>query len=237
MSKVGHRLAVILGLVAIDAGCATEPDNGTVIDPPQYTISAVAGDHQTGVWGDPLPINPSVRVVERNGHPAVGITVLFAPASGINGTVTGGSVTTDSSGLAVSGPWTLGRIGAQQLVVTVPDATSNEIAINATAQDILVLVRTAGISQVTSVGTPVADRPSVRITSLTAGNFVVGLTVTFSVDAGGGTITGATATTDANGIATVGSWTLGSTPGLNHLTATVTYPKAYTAGWNATATP
>src|SRR5207253_6201203 len=39
---------------------------------------------------------------------------------------------------------------------------------------------------------------------------------------GNGTITGANQTTNTSGIATVGSWTLGSTAGTNTLTATAT---------------
>ena len=47
-----------------------------------------------------------------------------------------------------------------------------------------------------------------------------GVTVTFTVTAGGGSVTGATTTTDAQGIATVGGWTLGPAPGANTLRAT-----------------
>jgi hypothetical protein len=43
--------------------------------------------------------------------------------------------------------------------------------------------------------------------------------VTFAVTAGGGSITGANATTDGNGVAALGSWTLGSTAGDNTVTA------------------
>jgi len=39
---------------------------------------------------------------------------------------------------------------------------------------------------------------------------------------GGGSVTGATAATNAAGVATVGSWTLGISPGVNSLSATVT---------------
>jgi YVTN family beta-propeller protein len=46
-------------------------------------------------------------------------------------------------------------------------------------------------------------------------NPVTGVSVTFGVTAGGGGITGATSTTDAQGVATVGSWTLGQVAGLN----------------------
>ena len=71
------------------------------------------------------------------------------------------------------------------------------------------------------VGYPVNVRPVVRVTDAAA-NPVAGVTVTFGVSTGGGSVTGPAATTNVNGIAQVGSWTLGSSPGVNNLTATVT---------------
>jgi len=67
----------------------------------------------------------------------------------------------------------------------------------------------------------VGVKPSVKVTD--ANNFGVGgVTVTFAVTGGGGTVTGATPQTNSGGIATVGSWTMGPNPGVNTLTATVT---------------
>ena len=51
-----------------------------------------------------------------------------------------------------------------------------------------------------------------------------GVPVTFDITAGGGSLTGASPLTDATGHASVGSWTLGSTPMLNVLTATAHGP-------------
>jgi hypothetical protein len=48
-----------------------------------------------------------------------------------------------------------------------------------------------------------------------------GVAVTFVVSTGGGTVGGGSATTNSSGIATVGSWILGPTPGMNTLTASV----------------
>jgi hypothetical protein len=67
----------------------------------------------------------------------------------------------------------------------------------------------------------VGVKPSVKVTD--ANNLGVGgVTVTFAVTAGGGSISGATPMTNSGGIATVGSWTTGPVPGVNTLTATVT---------------
>lgn len=77
----------------------------------------------------------------------------------------------------------------------------------------------AGNNQTTIVSSAVATNPSVRVTDAT-GTPVAGVTVTFAVASGGGTMTGPTAVTDSTGTATLGSWTLGSGAGSNTITAT-----------------
>ncbi|WP_420127368.1 leishmanolysin-related zinc metalloendopeptidase [Longimicrobium sp.] len=80
-----------------------------------------------------------------------------------------------------------------------------------------------GTRQAALAGAAAPTRPAVVVRD-GAGNVLPGRTVTFRVTAGGGTVTGGTAVTDANGIASVGDWYLGSTPNLNTLTATVNGP-------------
>ena len=72
--------------------------------------------------------------------------------------------------------------------------------------------------------------PAVRVLDA-RGRPVAFVDVTFSVTSGGGSLTGATQVTDRNGIATVGSWTLGPKNGANSLLATVAGlpPVAFTA--------
>jgi lysophospholipase L1-like esterase len=62
-------------------------------------------------------------------------------------------------------------------------------------------------------------RPAVKVTN-SSGQPACGVVVTFSVRSGGGAITGEVPTTNEDGIATLGSWTLGSTGG-NSLFATL----------------
>ncbi|MCZ6754870.1 MAG: hypothetical protein O7E49_06125, partial [Gemmatimonadetes bacterium] len=93
-------------------------------------------------------------------------------------------------------------------------------------------------NQTAMVGVSVATPPSVTVTNA-AGTGLSGKSVTFAVTAGGGSVTGATATTDAQGVATVGSWTMGTTAGSNTLAATVgnvgtTFAATGTAGAAAT---
>ena len=75
-----------------------------------------------------------------------------------------------------------------------------------------------GNSQAAKYGTPVPTPPSVVVTN--AAGPMVGVAVTFSAPVGGGTVDGATVTSNAQGVATVGGWVLGPTPGMNTLKAT-----------------
>jgi len=68
-------------------------------------------------------------------------------------------------------------------------------------------------------GSQVSELPSVLVRDQD-GAPMAGAQVTFTVTAGGGSVTGANATTNTDGIATVGSWTLGTSSGTNTLTAT-----------------
>jgi len=68
-------------------------------------------------------------------------------------------------------------------------------------------------------GAQVSEPPSVLVKDEN-GNPVSGVPVTFTVTSGGGSVTGNHPTSNASGIATVGSWTLGATSGTNTLVAT-----------------
>jgi hypothetical protein len=78
----------------------------------------------------------------------------------------------------------------------------------------------SGNGQSATVNTNVATAPSVTVRDY-LNNPVAGVTVTFTIALGGGSLTGGTAVTDASGNASVGSWTLGATAGFNWLQATV----------------
>lgn len=80
------------------------------------------------------------------------------------------------------------------------------------------MVAADGDIQAAIAGRSVATSPSVKLSDLDR-NPVSGVSVVFSLISGGGSITGASTTTDASGIARVASWTLGSTAGENRLSA------------------
>ncbi|HKA58320.1 MAG TPA: clostripain-related cysteine peptidase [Gemmatimonadales bacterium] len=77
----------------------------------------------------------------------------------------------------------------------------------------------SGDAQTARINSNVAVAPAVIVRD--ANNQPVpGVSVTFAIQAGGGSVTGATAVTNASGVATVGSWKLGSTVVPNTLAAT-----------------
>ena len=81
------------------------------------------------------------------------------------------------------------------------------------------LTKVCGDSQEGTAGILLAE-PFVVLVSDEDGAAIAGVVVSFSVTAGGGTLSAATATTDANGRAAT-RLTLGSEPGTNTVTATV----------------
>ena len=82
------------------------------------------------------------------------------------------------------------------------------------------VVAISALTQGVATGSPVAEPPSVLVTSA-QGRPLPGVTVRFTVTSGGGTLTGSEPVTDTEGIARTESWTLGSAPGRNTVRATI----------------
>ena len=189
------------------------------------SVAKQAGDGQTTTTGATLPTAPSVIVKDAFGNPKAGVLVTFAATAG-NGTVTGATPSTNASGIAAVGSWSLGNVGVDTLTATVTGTgiTGNPVQFTATSQSAgapATVVVFVGNNQPGLEGYGVNVRPAVRVTNA-GGNPVPSTTVTFAVQTGGGSVTGGTATTNANGIAQVGKWTLGTSAGVSTLSATVT---------------
>jgi Leishmanolysin len=181
-----------------------------------------SGNGQSGPTGAPLPLAPAVRVTDAFGNAVPTVVVSFLVTGG-GGSVAGSTAATNPDGVAVLGSWTLGATpGANTLEATVVGTALAPVAFTATGVTLVAgtVQAVRGDNQAVMAGTAVPGGPAVVVRD-GSGNPRVGLTVTFAVTAGGGTITVATATTDAAGVAAVGNWTVGTTPGPNRLTATV----------------
>jgi len=133
------------------------------------------------------------------------------------------SAATGANGQAQT-TWTLGAaVGSQTVTASVTGgatpATFTAAALPASGPARVVV--NVGNNKPGLVGFGVNVRPAVFVTDA-GNNPVANATVTFAVQSGGGSITGGVATTNGNGVAQVGKWTLGASAGINTLTATVT---------------
>ncbi len=196
-------LLLIVGCLLIPAGASA-----------QYTISIISGNGQTGQPGQTLA--PFVVEVSQNGSPAEGVFVTFLHDRGSS---TGVPVQTDANGRAQS-TLTLGRgTGVTTVTASVPGGAS--VTFTATAiiptppepppMNRLLII--SGHDQTGLVGERLAAPFAVRVRD--HNNRPLGdVPVTFSVTAGGGTLSTTATKTDANGRAE-STLTLGTEPGTN----------------------
>jgi hypothetical protein len=82
------------------------------------TMRFVAGNHQTAAAGAQLSTPLRIRLADRYGNPVPDWTVGYGTIAG-GGSVSGGTVKSDSLGIATSGPWTLGSAGPQAVISSV----------------------------------------------------------------------------------------------------------------------
>lgn len=94
-------------------------DGGNTVEPPVPTaIVATTATTLTGAVSSLVSPLPSVLVTDQNAAPMAGVTVTFVVTSG-GGSVSGGSVATDASGIATVGSWSLGpSAGANTLAAS-----------------------------------------------------------------------------------------------------------------------
>lgn len=198
-------------------------------------MTVIAGDGQSGQVGSVLRTRPSVRVTDIFENPNSGVEVSFSVSAG-GGSITGGLALTNAAGVATAGDWTLGTTaGANRLSVSVA-GLAVEITANGTSGPATRIRGSTGAAQTAVAGTAVAEPITVKTVDA-FDNGVAGIPVTFAIDFGGGSITGAQQVSDAEGKATLGSWTLGTTVGMNKLTASSPGLTSYSVFADAKAGP
>jgi len=197
--------------------------------PAVFTATAAAGTAAaivksaggtTGTVNANVAPAPAVLVTDQFGNPVAGVTVTFA-ATAANGTVTGGSVGTNAAGLATVGSFKLATTARTDTLTASAGALTPVVFVVTAGPDVPnSATKNGGDGQTAAAGSTLPTNPSVLVKDQ-FGNAVPGFSVTFAVTTGGGAVTGGNATTNASGIATVGSWQLGNSTGSNSLTATV----------------
>ena len=219
------------------SGVANNPIvfTATATSPAGAQMVIVSGNNQSAPVGRLVPVAPTVQVRNAAGNPVPGVSVTFAVGSG-GGAVVGSRQITDATGTATVGGWFLGPAPGTNTLIASAQGTS-PVTFTATAQAgaPVSMAAVSATTQAAPAGTNVPNPPSVVVRDA-AGIPVSGVVVSFAVTSGGGSVTGSPATTNAQGIATVGSWRLGNVAGANTVTAsatglqTVTFTATGTAG-------
>ena len=196
---------------------------------PAASIVVASGAGQIGIVHSGLTAPAVVQVNAVDGIGVPGVNVIFgAPDGGSVGTA---SVTTDANGRA-STTMTLGTLAGPQAFAAT--AAGFSVAINATglAGGAAAVAVASGNSQIDTVSKSLAAL-SVRVADAFS-NAVPNVVVAWTRVRGSGTLTSATSTTNANGIAT-NSYTLGTAAGSDSIA--VTAGSATIAGFSFTTKP
>ena len=205
------------------------------VAPVPSQIQIISGNGQSGSVGTPLELPLVVKVLAADNLPVAGASVQFTASGG--GSVNPAVVMTDSLGIAQAIATLSTTAGTNSFTAKVGTAASVQFTATGIGQvgAPASITKVAGDGQSAAAGTPVVVPPSVKVEDANLVP-VPGQAVTFAVASGGGSVTGGSTTTNAAGIATVGSWTLGSTPGANTLTATATGTSLNPVTFTATGT-
>ena len=123
LESLATRLALV-GIVALQVSCgdSSGPGNSAA------SIAANSSTTLTAAPGAEVAELPSVILRDQSGSPVSGVAVTFAVTSG-GGTVTGDHTTTNPSGIATVGSWTLGPNGGPNTLV----ATAGGLSVTFTA--------------------------------------------------------------------------------------------------------
>src|SRR5258708_15285653 len=180
-----------------------------------------AGNNQSATVSSPVATAPSVLVRDVNGNAVTGTVVTFAVTGGGGSTspASGGTVTTNGSGIAALTSWTLGSsAAANTLTAAVGGLSGSPVTCTATgtAGTATSFLANSATSQTATVGAAVAA-PAV-LGRDASNNPVAGFSVTFTLTAAGGTgaaagaispSSAATVVSNSSGVASLSTWTLG----------------------------
>jgi hypothetical protein len=127
------RGALLAFLSSCSTGNADHPTLPGADIPSRITIQA--GDGQIGVFGQPVSVRPSVRISDAKNQSVPGVVVTFSLGA-TDGILSGASQTTNLSGVATVGSWTLGNtFGTKILTATAPGLPPVTFSVVARAPD------------------------------------------------------------------------------------------------------
>jgi hypothetical protein len=211
---------VLVSAFGVLAGCleGTPPLDRIVV-----TVAVVSGDDQEGVVGKQLSA-PMVAVVKNAaGSPIPNAIVNFVVVKG-GGSVFAGTAESNASG-TVQELWTLGTSTADSQLVEVRAVNSTtgqpQVYGRFVAKpkpDVPAAIMSTGSGQTASAGSALPDSLLARVLDQ-YGNAVPGVSVTWAIASGGGTLTALQSTSSATGHVSA-KWMVGTIQGSGSVTVT-----------------
>jgi hypothetical protein len=215
-SGVAHPDAWTLGttvgtntLTASASGLPPVAFSATVSPGAIVTLERAAGtDGQSAVVGTAVTIAPAVRAVDQFGNPVPGLPIVFVVATG-GGSLASLAAITNVSGEASAGSWTLGTTaGANAVIASIPGGQSAAFTATGVAGPPVSIMKFTGDNQAAYPGRALPINPAVIVHDV-YGNPTAGVTVSFTVHTGAGSVSSPAVVTGASGMASV-AWTLGA---------------------------
>lgn len=204
------RPAVAALVVALACSESTAP-------PPPASLAAEA-TVASGTAGFPLATAPTIIVKDAAGNVVGGVPLTIQVSAG-GGSLTAVPKQTSSGSPTAVGTWTLGRVaGPNTLTVTVGDLQPLVITVNGLPGPAASIAAASGDAQLALAGTSVAFPLALKVSDQ-FGNGVPGVPVTFTVTAGGGSLSLAAVSTDSSGVAGGVTWRLGRSAEAQKVTA------------------
>ncbi len=211
------RTAVLLSLLVVGAACADDPapvpaslDAVSAVTLPAATVATV------------VATSPTFEVRTASGKPIKGVPVTITAGAGSGSLAS--SPAKSLKGPTSIGTWTLGTAsGTQTVTVSAAGLPDLVFTIEATSAAATTMAILEGDDQRAPENGPIPNPIRVRIADA-HNNGVPDVTVTWTVTGGGGALPGATTSqTNASGVATAPTWTVGiEGSGEQILTATAT---------------
>jgi subtilisin family serine protease len=167
-------------------------------------ISVESGNNQTTEVGTAFANPIGVKVTDNANNPIPGVQVTFdAPGAGASATLSAATATTNANGIATVNA-TANTIVGNYVVTASAGALSTNITLTNTAGSLAGLVLNAGDAQSARVGNPFINALEVQAIDQ-YGNAISGIDIEFAAPSTGAsaTLSSATATTNANGQASV----------------------------------
>jgi alpha-tubulin suppressor-like RCC1 family protein len=221
-------------LAVLGAACSSDPSGtGTAATRLVFQV-APASSARAGVALDPVPV---VQLADNAGN-AIAQRGVLVTASLVEGPGSVGGTasvrTADDGTASFPGLSIIAGVGVKTLRFSATGlGAARSDPINLLAGPPASAISLEGNNQSATAGTSLLIAPAVKVLDA-GGNPVPGVEVRFEIVTGGGTITGGFATTGADGIARVESWTLGPA-GVQSLRAIVEGLESQPVTFSATA--